>query len=86
MQSVVGHHGVGIIPALAGNTCFGGGHCPESSDHPRSRGEYTSGSQMSEIESGSSPLSRGIPICSPHSLSFSWIIPALAGNTSPRMN
>ena len=29
-----------IIPALAGNTPSSEGHSPESTDHPRSRGEY----------------------------------------------
>ena len=53
--------GVGIIPALAGNTHdhrYRNHHC---SDHPRSRGEYQSRTGCTDPSTGSSPLSRGIP-------------------------
>ena len=49
-----------IIPALAGNTRIP--PCPSynSSDHPRSRGEYPPGPGFVTQSLGSSPLSRGI--------------------------
>ena len=52
--------GLGIIPALAGNTS----PCPFSGDgdpdHPRSRGEYVRADSKGSNPYGSSPLSRGI--------------------------
>ena len=73
--------GVGIIPALAGNTT-----CPcltarQDGDHPRSRGEYGN-AQLTKLGAlGSSPLSRGI-LRGPSSICRRRrIIPALAGNT-----
>ena len=72
----------GIIPALAGNTHQASRFLCDPKDHPRSRGEYTTGPSKTPSRSGSSPLSRGIhdrhtPKQPPHR-----IIPALAGNTS----
>ena len=52
--------GMGIIPALAGNT---GAVCGSSTlrpDHPRSRGEYAEPTRCRSPWYGSSPLSRGI--------------------------
>ena len=72
----------GIIPALAGNTCWPETCCGSCRDHPRSRGEYSpSRTSMGSIP-GSSPLSRGIPMSSSSKRVASGIIPALAGNTS----
>ena len=53
----------GIIPALAGNTTVARQHAVTPSDHPRSRGEYASISLLDKLQTGSSPLSRGIPAC-----------------------
>ena len=54
-----------IIPALAGNTTLLWRNGLPHSDHPRSRGEYTSHWYKLPRFSGSSPLSRGIlfPSC-----------------------
>ena len=74
--------GVGIIPALAGNTTNVDLAMWEKQDHPRSRGEYSRVGVVDNLMDGSSPLSRGIPgrrfDCSPRQR----IIPALAGNTN----
>ena len=51
-------------------------------DHPRSRGEYSSGEAVSTRPLGSSPLSRGILCCFVPEGSKLRIIPALAGNTT----
>ena len=51
----------GIIPALAGNTTGWRELTATDRDHPRSRGEYEEGGEVTGGESGSSPLSRGIP-------------------------
>ena len=70
-----------IIPALAGNTrmpiltpCSG-------TDHPRSRGEYHIHMIRMPASTGSSPLSRGIPMQLRRNIISGGIIPALAGNT-----
>ena len=73
-----------IIPALAGNTIFRIFRILAVRDHPRSRGEYDVAGDLPEVDGGSSPLSRGIPVavrCCSRSLR---IIPALAGNTPNR--
>ena len=49
-----------IIPALAGNTPPLLDYCRRIRDHPRSRGEYSTGSYGTNSMTGSSPLSRGI--------------------------
>ena len=53
--------GLGIIPALAGNTLPAHGIGTRRWDHPRSRGEYHTSSAYRATTKGSSPLSRGIP-------------------------
>ena len=74
-----------IIPALAGNTTAGEDGHKQAADHPRSRGEYARELRNGPPGAGSSPLSRGIPsMISPISKSLG-IIPALAGNTLPRL-
>ena len=55
-------HAGRIIPALAGNTSGRVSHCRTCEDHPRSRGEYSSGRSRRTRQKGSSPLSRGIPV------------------------
>ena len=62
----------GIIPALAGNTPRMAVGPWEVRDHPRSRGEYTSCSLLALTNTGSSPLSRGIPF-SPSFSSFTRV-------------
>ena len=51
-----------IIPALAGNTPHLLHQVKDKRDHPRSRGEYGGRSPRNSEASGSSPLSRGIPV------------------------
>ena len=74
---------LGIIPALAGNTWTAWSTPIRPRDHPRSRGEYPRAWAIALITAGSSPLSRGIPGAAAPSGPGRWIIPALAGNTSP---
>ena len=71
-----------IIPALAGNTLVESNLSYTDMDHPRSRGEYSFSNPMGLHENGSSPLSRGIPICPTIRPCGMRIIPALAGNTA----
>ena len=73
---------MGIIPALAGNTCPRTRHGGIHPDHPRSRGEYPTPATKSTYKQGSSPLSRGIPGEAIQQAQHVRIIPALAGNTS----
>ena len=73
----------GIIPALAGNTTSIVSRTVNSSDHPRSRGEYVRSYDIQRIPPGSSPLSRGILRYHAHPDPRTGIIPALAGNTKP---
>ena len=73
-----------IIPALAGNTGLWVDANKEHRDHPRSRGEYLLGWCQSRDLLGSSPLSRGILCITKMHTAPIRIIPALAGNTSPR--
>ena len=71
----------GIIPALAGNTFTITHKGHETSDHPRSRGEYTTVPHLLPVGAGSSPLSRGILTHRHRRGQQVGIIPALAGNT-----
>ena len=80
-QEEVPPQGVGIIPALAGNTLTRALPIAPRPDHPRSRGEYRRSSTRLSDKYGSSPLSRGIPYTKPLSGFSGRIIPALAGNT-----
>ena len=70
-----------IIPALAGNTFQVYDTMLESTDHPRSRGEYLRAASMAALACGSSPLSRGILAHWDDDTNCVRIIPALAGNT-----
>ena len=70
-----------IIPALAGNTMAMGDARCLLTDHPRSRGEYQLNHYLGKLQTGSSPLSRGIRRARAGKLPIRRIIPALAGNT-----
>ena len=72
---------VRIIPALAGNTRRPRLASSATTDHPRSRGEYTQRRCRMVTATGSSPLSRGIPAPLRGRTWPGGIIPALAGNT-----
>ena len=74
-----------IIPALAGNTAFPDLGAFSSEDHPRSRGEYAHIDDCLPTRDGSSPLSRGIRVWQDRVAKGVGIIPALAGNTYPKM-
>ena len=72
-----------IIPARAGFTCRRSHRRRGTSDHPRSRGVYTTIYEMAGGPYGSSPLARGLPPgLGPYPAGFR-IIPARAGFTSP---
>ena len=74
--------GVGIIPALAGNTWARRPMIAGSRDHPRACGEHTSPRWSLIFSLGSSPRLRGTH-CESHPEGHrSGIIPALAGNTA----
>ena len=72
-----------IIPALAGNTAASSMSRIRCADHPRSRGEYLVAVADLHPLTGSSPLSRGIPLSRASMPVSVGIIPALAGNTLP---
>ena len=74
--------GVGIIPALAGNTAAQLKEEQLIGDHPRSRGEYCVALTSTCFPVGSSPLSRGIHGVVNELGDELRIIPALAGNTT----
>ena len=81
LEHGAGPRGAGIIPACAGSTpsaravqrCLG--------DHPRMRGEHTSGAHQLPPHAGSSPHARGARFESLAARSRSGIIPACAGST-----
>ena len=73
-----------IIPALAGNTWIEAVNASDPRDHPRSRGEYPCDNALFAALPGSSPLSRGILDLPCLDQLGDRIIPALAGNTTPR--
>ena len=73
----------GIIPARAGFTPRGDGRLVLAGDHPRSRGVYSSSSNLLSFYAGSSPLARGLHLLSFYAFDRMWIIPARAGFTPP---
>ena len=77
----VGSGPLGIIPARAGFTVYGGYSWCDSRDHPRSRGVYSRKPLPSLLISGSSPLARGLPIENKTGRPEPGIIPARAGFT-----
>ena len=88
-RGTVGHEAVddgivGIIPACAGNR-WGFQSRPSASwDHPRMRGEQTTGDKSWICTSGSSPHARGTVGNEWHALRVVGIIPACAGNRRRR--
>ena len=76
--------GIGIIPALAGNTSPAGAHHPHPRDHPRACGEHSICCCASLIVVGSSPRLRGTRKREVAAWRGVGIIPALAGNTRRR--
>ena len=77
-------HGVGLIPARAGNTQLDGSRCQPGGAHPRSRGEHRRVEGCIVFTAGSSPLARGTPANLIASKPKVGLIPARAGNTRVR--
>ena len=77
-------HGVGLIPARAGNTAENSTAKPGNGAHPRSRGEHREGVWHDADGWGSSPLARGTLSSGYPHFAHVGLIPARAGNT--RMN
>ena len=74
-------HRVRIIPARAGFTFQGRCNVFRGSDHPRSRGVYTTAPSPPSSGMGSSPLARGLRIARGRLCGRLRIIPARAGFT-----
>ena len=72
---------MGIIPACAGNTRYGGLHALLDRDHPRMCGEHLCLLSFDGLGEGSSPHVRGTPQAQPAYAVQTGIIPACAGNT-----
>ncbi len=72
---------LGIIPALAGNTCTCGLRVWVPRDHPRACGEHFLELLFEVVEAGSSPRLRGTLRFDAFDRMPTGIIPALAGNT-----
>ena len=70
-----------IIPAYAGSTAGDGGADEGGGDHPRIRGEHTSGATKGRKRHGSSPHTRGARPIRGHPPLRRRIIPAYAGST-----
>ena len=70
-----------IIPAYAGSTSFMPPVATRVPDHPRIRGEHTSGSVSKIVPVGSSPHTRGARRGRPPRHRRPGIIPAYAGST-----
>ena len=75
----------GIIPAYAGNTDFNGEGAIAFGDHPRVCGEHLVLVVADRVVWGSSPRMRGTPFAGELVEGVGGIIPAYAGNTTPRM-
>ena len=74
-------HGVGIIPAYAGNTQSGQSMFAAAWDHPRVCGEHTAIGDAVIDATGSSPRMRGTLRRNDGRPPYRGIIPAYAGNT-----
>ena len=72
---------VRLIPAHAGSTVVWWAWVAGASAHPRSRGEHCISMQRSRSSFGSSPLTRGAPLCSRLPDVELRLIPAHAGST-----
>ena len=75
-----------IIPAYAGSTGRHLGPAPSESDHPRIRGEHKPPLQTQVQLQGSSPHTRGAPVCGENLEIGNRIIPAYAGSTAKSMS
>ena len=73
----------GIIPARAGFTRSSPSTRATAADHPRSRGVYDPYAGERDIDSGSSPLARGLQPERRDAVCWFRIIPARAGFTRP---
>ena len=84
LQPSVGHQIIdrGIIPARAGFTTRWRHRSSEATDHPRSRGVYSTMTSIPFIRGGSSPLARGLPWHTDSTPRTARIIPARAGFTA----
>ena len=76
-----GELAVGLIPAHAGSTPPFGVALLASWAHPRSRGEHALSRAVRDGIQGSSPLTRGAPLCPGCPLVSVGLIPAHAGST-----
>ena len=79
-----GWHGVRIIPASAGQTVMFGGSISTATDHPRECGANGLRQAGADLKDGSSPRVRGKPAVQLMHECRDRIIPASAGQTSPR--
>ena len=75
----------GIIPAHAGFTTHPVPRWGTTTDHPRTRGVYTSRVRLCSDDEGSSPHTRGLPQRHYHCRPVAGIIPAHAGFTGARL-
>ena len=80
-REVAAWRGVGIIPALAGNTLRVLTSSVSTGDHPRACGEHSYQCSKALCSLGSSPRLRGTHTLGSFDLTGVGIIPALAGNT-----
>ena len=71
-----------IIPARAGFTRIGSTLVRDITDHPRSRGVYGLLPSAPFVQTGSSPLARGLPLSLTAAMTALGIIPARAGFTT----
>ncbi len=79
---ITAEHGIGIIPACAGNTSSLSGGIAVMRDHPRMRGEHITYALEGATSQGSSPHARGTLGVGCCGLWLLGIIPACAGNTT----
>ena len=70
-----------IIPAYAGSTSGKSTAHPSPADHPRIRGEHLRDTPTEDVNTGSSPHTRGAPDRGEARQSRNGIIPAYAGST-----
>ena len=71
----------GLIPAYAGSTMKSPPCWAWLGAHPRLRGEHSGEEQVSVLDQGSSPLTRGAQLRRPLKIRQRRLIPAYAGST-----
>ena len=76
----------GTIPARAGSTRWPISRGPSARDHPRSRGEHSSGRCRPPASTGPSPLARGARVRDLQGGPGLGTIPARAGSTTVKYN